>query len=324
MLLLGLRWASRFAYFERMFMARLILFIFCFGFSAFAVEINLSPSEVTEGQTLLLKLSGLNSSQRVVKGSFQERPLIFFPCPMRAENHCAFVSVAMGTDVGKVPLELTFGETEKQTIQIKVVAGSYRSEELKVNSKRVNVNEKNAERAKKEWEELNEVFKAITDPPYWKDAFKRPGKGKITSQFGNKRVFNGELKSFHTGVDLRGNKKTIIRASNSGVVRAAKEFFYAGNMVVLDHGMGVFSNYAHMSRMDVKPGQKVVRGQVLGRAGATGRVTGPHIHWGMRVSGVRVDPLQFQKTFSLLWAASKENREEKADSQSKIKKSSPS
>ena len=104
-------------------------------------------------------------------------------------------------------------------------------------------------------------------------------------------MFNGELRSYHRGVDLRGAEGTPIKAMADGKVVIAQNMYFAGNTVYLDHGQGVISSYAHMSRLDVKPGEMVKAGQQIGLVGATGRVTGPHLHLGLNILGVAVDPL---------------------------------
>jgi len=120
-----------------------------------------------------------------------------------------------------------------------------------------------------------------------------PMNSKITSEFGNARVFNGSLKSYHSGTDFRAKVGTPIKSVNDGKVVLVKDRFYSGGSVIVDHGEGVYTCYYHMSKFDVKKGDMVKKGQQLGLSGVSGRVTGPHLHFSARVSGVQVDPLQF-------------------------------
>jgi len=108
--------------------------------------------------------------------------------------------------------------------------------------------------------------------------------------FGARRIFNGEPRAPHAGSDLHAAPGTPVHATNRGRVVLAKNLFFTGNTVILDHGLGIDSLYAHLSRIDVKQGEIVRNGQVVGLSGATGRVTAPHLHWGMRVQNARVDP----------------------------------
>ena len=124
----------------------------------------------------------------------------------------------------------------------------------------------------------------------WNEPFKVPIPGETGTNFGHRRIFNGQPRAPHAGADLHAATGTPIHATNRGRVVLAKHLFFTGNTVILDHGLGVYSLYAHLSRIEVKRGVMVSSGQLLGLAGATGRVTGPHLHWGMRVQGARVDP----------------------------------
>ena len=126
-------------------------------------------------------------------------------------------------------------------------------------------------------------------PRMWDGEWIPPRQDRITSEFGVRRVFNGDLRSRHYGVDFDGETGDPIVASNRGVVALVGDFYYSGNVVYLDHGKGLITIYMHMSAVDVTEGQIVERGQQLGKVGATGRVTGPHVHWIARYSRISVD-----------------------------------
>ena len=134
----------------------------------------------------------------------------------------------------------------------------------------------------------------------WQGSFQLPVQSKITSPFGNRRVFNGKLKSYHNGLDFRAPVGTPVFASNSGVVKLAEDLFYSGKVVILDHGNTIFTIYAHLSKIEVKAGRQVEKGQKLGLTGATGRVSGPHLHWGVKVNGTAVNPIQFVQVMAAL------------------------
>jgi murein DD-endopeptidase MepM/ murein hydrolase activator NlpD len=136
---------------------------------------------------------------------------------------------------------------------------------------------------------------AHDSPPMWTAPFIRPRTSVITSPFGSGRLFNGQLTSRHLGVDFRGAVGEPIRAANRGVVALVANFFLAGNVVYVDHGGGVVTAYFHMSKPLVSVGDTVSRGQVIGLIGATGRVTGPHLHWAARYGMVTVNPLDLVK-----------------------------
>ena len=132
---------------------------------------------------------------------------------------------------------------------------------------------------------------AHESPPRWTAPFLRPRASDVTSRFGTGRTFNGQVSSRHLGVDFRGAVGAPIRAANRGVVALVDTFFLGGRVVYLDHGGGITTGYLHLSRALVAPGDTVVRGQTIGHVGATGRVTGPHLHWTARYGGITVNPM---------------------------------
>ena len=133
--------------------------------------------------------------------------------------------------------------------------------------------------------------KAHETPAMWTESFINPRPSSITSRFGSGRMFNGTVASRHLGVDFSGAVGTPVRAANRGIVALVDEFYLAGNVVYIDHGAGVVTGYFHLSRATVAQGDTVEKGQQIGLVGATGRVTGPHLHWNARYGAVTVNPL---------------------------------
>ena len=136
------------------------------------------------------------------------------------------------------------------------------------------------------------AFAATADRPLWSGSFVAPVPAKATDSFGTRRTFNGKLASIHKGADFRAASGTPVHTGNSGVVILAQPLYYEGNCVMIDHGLGLISISMHLSRIDVKPGDKVKKGQLIGLSGATGRVTGPHLHWAIRWQGAMLDPIK--------------------------------
>jgi murein DD-endopeptidase MepM/ murein hydrolase activator NlpD len=144
-------------------------------------------------------------------------------------------------------------------------------------------------------ESENELVRSVgrraqDTPQLWSSSFLRPRQSRVTSRFGTGRLFNGRVASAHLGIDFRGAEGDAIFAANRGVVALVTRFFLAGNVVYLDHGDGIVTGYFHMSQSDVAVGDTVERGQEIGRVGATGRVTGPHLHWSARFGALTIDP----------------------------------
>ncbi len=153
------------------------------------------------------------------------------------------------------------------------------------------------ERILRERDELAALFPVSTVVRYWRGGFLRPVPGRANSAFGRRSVFNGQPRSPHSGADFRAGTGTPIEAPNDGVVVLAADLYFSGNVVIIDHGWGLYSFFAHLSAIDVAEGDRVRKGMVVGKVGATGRVTGAHLHWTVRLNDARVDPLSLLALF---------------------------
>lgn len=138
---------------------------------------------------------------------------------------------------------------------------------------------------------LDAIYGGVSAGALWDMPFIRPVPHRANSRFGTRSVFNGEPRAPHGGTDFLSPSGTPVKAPNAGRVVLARELFFTGNTVIIDHGFGVFSMLAHLSRIEVVEGESIARGRITGLVGATGRVTGAHLHWSLRVAGARVDPL---------------------------------
>jgi murein DD-endopeptidase MepM/ murein hydrolase activator NlpD len=193
----------------------------------------------------------------------------------------------------KVSGQKTAGEKIVCSARIAVKAGKFATERLRVRKEFVEPNPEQVKRANEERDRLREIFDRVTPERLWDGGFRVPLDGVTSgSNFGKRRILNGNPGSPHGGVDLPGTMGTPVHAAQRGRVVLAEELFFAGNAVVLDHGLGIYTLYGHLSEIDVKVGDTVEVGAVLGKVGATGRVTGPHLHWGLTVERARVSPLQ--------------------------------
>jgi murein DD-endopeptidase MepM/ murein hydrolase activator NlpD len=207
----------------------------------------------------------------------------------------ALVGVDLATAPGSydavVTFELVGGGTRAAVEPVSVGAKAFRTTELTVEPRYVELSPEDQARADRESREIGEIYATLTPERFWTGAFAVPVSGANGGRnFGHRRVFNGQPRAPHSGADLTAATGTPIRASNRGRVVLAKELFFSGNAVFLDHGLGVYSTYLHLSEIRVRPGEIVDKGQVVGLAGATGRVTGPHLHWGVRILDARIDP----------------------------------
>ena len=266
----------------------------------------LSTLKVTNGNSLLLQIDTrkLNPPLTDMKIVFGHRDFPVYPHPV---NPTAYRFGLIGIPYRKAPgpaeLKLKWinaaGE-HVRTIPFEIITGKYRTDVLKVDSARVNPSKNNINRAKKEARRVKKTYADGSIAGLWDGDFQLPMASEITSPFGNKRLFNGQLKSYHNGVDFRAPIGTPVFAANSGVVQMAENLFYSGNVVIIDHGNKIFTIYAHLSKIAVNAGQQIKKGQQLGLTGATGRVSGPHLHWGVKVNGAAVNPIQFIKVMASL------------------------
>ena len=264
----------------------------------FFVKAELSPKEVNPGKLTLVTLSlTRDPMQREVTGVFEGITIPFFPMPELGSGvYGGLVGVPYDRKTGPASIRIQMKTESSQAsdfdLPIQVIEGNYPSESLKVDSSRVSPKKKKVlQRIKKEQEEVAQLYKRVTLRRYWKGHFKLPIQSAITSSFGTKRIYNGSLKNYHPGLDLKAPMKTPVHADAAGEVVMAKNLFYTGNTVMVDHGYGIFTLFCHMSRLKVKTGQKIEMGDLVGWSGATGRVNGPHLHWQAVVHRVKVDPI---------------------------------
>jgi len=200
---------------------------------------------------------------------------------------------AAGTYELKVTGQTASGEKISCRAMVAVRKGRFATESLHVENEFVEPNPEQIKRADEERQRLREIFDRVTSERLWNGKFRVPLDGVSTGgNFGKRRILNGKPGSPHGGVDFPAITGTPVHAAQRGRVALAEELFFSGNTVVVDHGLGIYTFYGHLSEIDVKVGDDLETGAVLGKVGATGRVTGPHLHWGLTVERARVNPLQ--------------------------------
>lgn len=211
----------------------------------------------------------------------------------------AFFGLDLGLKPGTYPVEISLlfddGSHHNLMREILVKAKEFPIKKLWVKQEYVTPPPDVLDRIQWESELIGQILSVFTLEWFGEGEFIIPSEGKANNNFGERRIFNNEPRSPHSGVDISSPYGAPVRVSNSGRVVLAKDLYFAGKTVIIDHGLGVFTQYLHFSKILAKRGDFVRKGDVIGEVGATGRVTGPHLHWGVRVSGSRVDP------FSLLY-----------------------
>lgn len=193
------------------------------------------------------------------------------------------------------------GEKVLATYTFKVVPKEYEAEYLKVDMKKIKLNAKDQKRADAEQLVLNKIYASSANDFFFKTPFQEPMTSFKTSIYGKKRVYNNHKKGQHLGIDYRAAIGEKVPAANRGKVVLARDLFYTGWTVLIDHGLEVFTNYGHLSKALVEEGAIVEKGDIIGLSGNTGRTSGPHLHWGVKIQGQYVDGLSLveetQKTF---------------------------
>jgi murein DD-endopeptidase MepM/ murein hydrolase activator NlpD len=261
--------------------------------SPLSLSIVNAPRPMRPGGVALLTVTATHDLVAVT-GELSGRPVHFWASASSREWSAL---VGINVDAAPGPLPLTIqgrtadGASASTKVSLLVERYQFETRRLRVDPKMANPPETEVARIKQEAQAMAEAFAIVTPERYWQGPFNAPVPGTATSSFGRLTVTNGKPAGRHQGADFRAATGTPIRAPNAGRVVIAQNLYFAGNTVIIDHGLGVFSLLAHLSSIAVVPGVTVARGDLLGASGATGRVTGPHLHWAVRLGDLSVDPL---------------------------------
>lgn len=253
---------------------------------AFALEAVVQPSEVNPGDAFLVRVTGAEAAPSVsFDGSYRGSGLHFAGCGKGC--YVAIGAVDVEASPGAYDIKLK-GVGEKLTLKVK--EARFPVQRLTLPEEEVTLSPADEKRAELEAVKLKAVLSEVTKKRY-EGGFILPLENSFSTEFGVRRVMNGQKKGVHGGVDIRGRTGEAVKAANSGVVVLAEELFFGGNTLVIDHGLGIYSIYMHLSAFNASPGQKVSKGQVVGYVGSTGRATGPHLHFGVKVDMTNVNPV---------------------------------
>ena len=203
-----------------------------------------------------------------------------------------FIAADLRQKPGPYGLLVKDPSSDKETrLEIQVEKKHYGVRRLTVPKEMVDLDAPTFERVKKEAKTMTALWQGPASEPVWQGSFLRPLDGEVVGPFGRSSIINEQPRAPHSGVDLRAERGTPVRAINHGTVVLTADHFFPGRSVVIDHGGGILSMYFHLEKILVQKDQYIEKGQVVGLVGATGRSTGPHLHLGIRINGARVDPL---------------------------------
>jgi murein DD-endopeptidase MepM/ murein hydrolase activator NlpD len=276
-----------------------LLFLLSFVISAVSISGDKTLAFVHKeralqpGEAILLEAHSARPLKQLAAKAFGRK------FPTFAENGnlqwTGLVGIDLETKPGRYTVTLNGIDTGGNSVAARdvltVIAKKFPTRELTVDEKYVTPPADLLARIQRERERVNGIFASLSPKRFWNGPFRVPVPGKVISAFGKRSVYNGQPRSPHAGTDFRGATGTPIRAPNAGKVVLAANLYYSGNTIILDHGLGLYSYFGHMSAFSVKEGDLVQSGQVIGKVGATGLVTGPHLHWTVRLVGSRIDPL---------------------------------
>ncbi|HZH49518.1 MAG TPA: M23 family metallopeptidase [Nitrospira sp.] len=247
-----------------------------------------------QGQVLVVKVPIVEGVTEV-RGTFLDRTIPFFR-EMRSGEPAGYLGL-VGIDLQDAPgtyeLEVAVknGEAVKHlSFNVLVTKEQFAVEHLKLPKDKVDLDDKNLARWKMEQEQVRQALAENSALRLWHGNFVEPVNGKRTGVFGSVRIMNGQPRNPHNGEDIGAPLGTDVAVTNDGVVRLTVDHFFSGRGVIVDHGLGFYSMYFHLSEILVKDGDLVKTGQIIGKVGATGRATGPHLHWGVKLNGARVNP----------------------------------
>ncbi len=275
---------------------RFLIFLWCCAVAMFGAE-------AAKGATALIEFAKIPKNASL---SFEGRDIALLRHPAKADTYFALIAIDYRSTARESALHVRYSGGEKK-IPLTVTEGNYTQETLSVAQEKVTPSKEQRERTEREYAEAMAIYRTHSPLRLWSRPFLLPMQSPITSPFGTARIYNGTLSGFHGGTDFRAAIGTPVHAANSGKVVLAKDRFYAGGSVVIDHGEGIYTTYYHLSALHVSVGDSVAQGAVIGLSGKSGRVSGPHLHYGVMLQGLSVDPLQFHAQIERLFLSASRN-----------------
>ena len=264
-----------------------VIFIILCAHYAEAFSTEVLPSKLYPGDAFVIKVTGLEEPAGPT-AMIQGRTLHFSSCGKGC--FLSIGSVDIKTNPGSQRIKLRTGK-KTTMLHVSVLKGRFETMNLTLPEEKVTLfSPEEIERIDREDALLDSIWKIVSER-LWDGNFILPLQNQLSTPFGAKRIINNKKESLHRGLDIRGKAGEEIRASNRGRVLLTEELFFGGNTVVIDHGQAIFTVYMHMSVFNVSPGDIVSRNDVIGYVGSTGRSSGPHLHFGVKVAGINANPV---------------------------------
>jgi hypothetical protein len=256
--------------------------------TATAIRVAARSRSVAPGEIVVFTLMLPRRADRVRVQAFGHDIAAF---ATGARTWRAIVGIDLDVAPGTYPVAIDADDQLHAARDLLVEPRDFPTRRLSVDDAFVNPPPSEQARIEQETARLSAIWQSSAGERLWTAPFVRPVPHRANSRFGTRSVFNGEPRNPHGGADFLSPRGTPVRAPNAGRVALAEPLYFSGNTVIIDHGLGLFSTLAHLSSIAVHEGDRIRAGRVVGRVGATGRVTGPHLHWALRANDARVDPL---------------------------------
>jgi len=256
---------------------------------SFAATTQLPQSSLVPGGVFIFPIQSLDRQAAPVVTLDGQRAMV-----LRSEGRwVAVVGLPLSEKPGHLAVVVRNGDAPETSVDFDITDKHYVTQSLKVAPSKVDLSKEDEERVSREIPHIKAIMATFTDAPPVTLRLRQPIPGVRSSSYGMRRIFNSEPRNPHTGMDIAAPTGTPIKAPAAGRVIDTGDYFFNGNTVFIDHGEGMITMYCHLSEIDVKVGDSVTTGQVIAKVGATGRVTGPHLHFGVALNATFVDPALF-------------------------------
>jgi murein DD-endopeptidase MepM/ murein hydrolase activator NlpD len=255
------------------------------------LSVHWEPKVVRQGDLAMVFVTGA-SDAKTIEGSVGGQPLTFFPY---GEAYAALAGIDLEARPGmagwRIGVVDARGQPLKASGRLQIRARKFPVQRLTLPREMVELDAPTLKRVEEESKRLRTLYRTITPERLWRGGFTKPvGVPDAGEGFGARRIINGQARAPHAGLDYSADSGTPVVAANTGRVALVAEYFFPGRLLVLDHGLGLYTLYFHLERTDVADGDRVERGQIIGRVGASGRATGPHLHFAAHLRQARIDP----------------------------------
>ena len=256
-----------------------------------ALSVRWEPRVVRQGDVAMVFVTGLPDA-KAVEGSLAGQPLTFFPY---GGGYAALAGIDLEARPGMATWRVGVMDARDQPLKasgrLQIRARKFPVQRLTLPREMVELDAPTLQRVEEESKRLRTLYATITPERHWRGRFAKPvGVPDAGEGFGARRIINGQPRAPHAGLDYSADAGTPVVGANAGHVALVAEYFFPGRLVVLDHGLGLYTLYFHLERADVSDGDRVERGQIIGRVGASGRATGPHLHFAAHLRQTRIDP----------------------------------